>query len=155
MISQLFLLKPKSNHSDEHRRAQNRTREEEGNLVAKKTPMAKVEKRQQQEEDAAKKLKAAEAEYRAKIEVANQKQLKIKDETSNTAKELQVCIVLEKLHYFVKLVKNDNFQESLTHIDEIVRQTGSHYFSLQHTVLIPHTSSLQSLRESAKGYQVS
>ena len=52
--------------------------------------MAKVEKRQQQEEDAAKKLKAAEAEYRAKIDVANQKQLKIKDETSNTAKELQV-----------------------------------------------------------------
>ena len=42
----------------------------------------------------------------------------------------------------------------MTHIDEIVRQTGSHYFSLQHTVLIPHTSSLQSLRESAKSYQV-
>ena len=122
--------------------------------MAKKTPMAKVEKRQQQEEDAAKKLKAAEAEYRAKIEVANQKQLKIKDETSNTAKELQVCKFFEKLDVFVKLVKNDNFQESLTHIDEIVRQTGSHYFSLQHTVLIPHTSSLQSLRESAKGYQV-
>ena len=93
------------NHSDEHRRAQNRTREEEGNLVAKKTPMAKVEKRQQQEEDAAKKLKAAEAEYRAKIEVANQKQLKIKDETSNTAKELQVCIVLENFHQFCKTCK--------------------------------------------------
>ena len=67
--------------------------------------MAKVEKRQQQEEDAAKKLKAAEAEYRAKIEVANQKQLKIKDETSNTAKELQVCIVLEKSKFLMKPVK--------------------------------------------------
>ena len=86
---------------DEHRRAQNRTREEEGNLVAKKTPMAKVEKRQQQEEDAAKKLKQAEAEYRSKIEIANQKQLKIKDETSNTAKELQVAWkVWPKLIYF-------------------------------------------------------
>ena len=46
------------------------------------------------------------------------------------------------------------FQDSLTHIDEVVRQTGSHYFSLQHTVLIPHTSSLQSLRETAKSYTV-
>ena len=67
--------------------------------------MAKVEKRQQQEEDAAKKLKAAEAEYRAKIEVANQKQLKIKDETSNTAKELQVCVVFEKSKFLMKPVK--------------------------------------------------
>ena len=74
-------------------------------MVAKKTPMAKVEKRQQQEEDAAKKLKAAEAEYRAKIEVANQKQLKIKDETSNTAKELQVCVVLETSKFLLKPVK--------------------------------------------------
>merc|ERR1711937_706302 len=96
------------------------------------TPMAKVEKRQKQEEEAADKMKQAEIEYKAKIDVANQKQNKIKDETSNSARELQ---------------------ESLTHIDEIVRQTGSHYFSLQHTVLIPHTSSLQSLRESAKSYQ--
>ena len=63
--------------------------------------MAKVEKRQQQEEDAAKKLKQAEAEYRSKIEIANQKQLKIKDETSNTAKELQVAWKLwSKLNYF-------------------------------------------------------
>jgi len=119
-------------YQDEFRRAQCRTREEEENLVAKKTPMAKVEKRQKQEEEAADKMKQAEIEYKAKIDVANQKQNKIKDETSNTARELQ---------------------ESLTHIDEIVRQTGSHYFSLQHTVLIPHTSSLQSLRESAKSYQ--
>jgi len=93
--------------------------------------MAKVEKRQKQEEDAAEKMKLAETDYRNKIEVANQKQNKIKDETQHTARELQ---------------------DSLTHIDEVVRQTGSHYFSLQHTVLIPHTSSLQSLRETAKSY---
>ena len=52
--------------------------------------MAKVEKRQKQEEDAAEKMKQAEIEYKAKIDVANQKQNKIKDETSNTARELQV-----------------------------------------------------------------
>ena len=52
--------------------------------------MAKVEKRQKQEEDAAEKMKQAEMEYKAKIDVANQKQNKIKDETSNTARELQV-----------------------------------------------------------------
>ena len=75
---------------DEFRRAQCRTREEEENLVAKKTPMAKVEKRQKQEEEAADKMKQAEIEYKAKIDVANQKQNKIKDETSNTARELQV-----------------------------------------------------------------
>ena len=52
--------------------------------------MAKVEKRQKQEEEAADKMKQAEIEYKAKIDVANQKQNKIKDETSNTARELQV-----------------------------------------------------------------
>ena len=52
--------------------------------------MAKGEKRQKQEEDAAEKMKQAEMEYKAKIDVANQKQNKIKDETSNTARELQV-----------------------------------------------------------------
>ena len=35
-------------------------------------------------------MKQAEIEYKAKIDVANQKQNKIKDETSNTARELQV-----------------------------------------------------------------
>ena len=52
--------------------------------------MAKVEKRQKQEEEAAEKMKLAETDYRNKIEVANQKQNKIKDETQNTARELQV-----------------------------------------------------------------
>ena len=80
---------------DEFRRAQCRTREEEENLVAKKTPMAKVEKRQKQEEEAADKMKQAEIEYKAKIDVANQKQNKIKDETSNTARELQVRLRVE------------------------------------------------------------
>ena len=79
---------------DEFRRAQCRTREEEENLVAKKTPMAKVEKRQKQEEEAAEKMKQAEIEYKAKIDIANQKQNKIKDETSNTARELQVHITI-------------------------------------------------------------
>ena len=57
--------------------------------------MAKVEKRQKQEEEAADKMKQAEIEYKAKIDVANQKQNKIKDETSNTARELQVRLRVE------------------------------------------------------------
>ena len=47
-----------------------------------------------------------------------------------------------------------DFKESLTNIDEVVRTAAIHYFSLQHTVLIPHASQLLSLRESAKSYQV-
>ena len=68
--------------------------------------MAKVEKRQKQEEEAADKMKQAEQEYKAKIDIANQKQNKIKDETSNTARELQVYIDLNwtlRLHFNITL----------------------------------------------------
>lgn len=76
--------------TEEFAKAQNRTREEEENLVAKKTPMAKVEKRQRQEEDSKDRMKAAEREYRHRIESANLKQNEMTDKTSHTAKELQV-----------------------------------------------------------------
>jgi hypothetical protein len=76
--------------SEEHLKAQNRTREEEENLVAKKSPMAKVEKRQKQEEDAMERLKISEKEYKSKIEEANKKQTDMTDKTAQTAKELQV-----------------------------------------------------------------
>ena len=66
--------------------------------------------------------------------------------------KIRVYISLDFIYYIWIVLQQ--FQDSLTHIDEVVRQTGSHYFSLQHTVLIPHTSSLQSLRETAKSYTV-
>ena len=75
---------------EEFSKAQKRTREEEEHLVAKKTPMAKVEKRQRQEEDAKERMRSAEREYRQKIDLANQKQNEMTDKTSHTAKELQV-----------------------------------------------------------------
>lgn len=58
--------------------------------MAKKTPMAKVEKRQRQEEDAKERMRSAEREYRHRIDLANQKQNEMTDKTSHTAKELQV-----------------------------------------------------------------
>jgi len=117
---------------EDYSKAQSKTREEEANLVAKRAPMAKVEKRTRQEEDAKDRTKAAEKDYRQKIELANQKQAEMTEKTSHTTKELQ---------------------ESLTRIDEVVRTSGAHYFTLQHSVLVNYQSSLQSLRETAKCYQ--
>ena len=58
--------------------------------MAKRAPMAKVEKRTRQEEDAKDRTKSAEKEYRLKIEWANQKQAEMVEKTSHTTKELQV-----------------------------------------------------------------
>ena len=76
--------------SEDYSKAQSKTREEEANLVAKRAPMAKVEKRTRQEEDAKDRTKAAEKDYRQKIELANQKQAEMTEKTSHTTKELQV-----------------------------------------------------------------
>lgn len=117
---------------EEHLKAQQKTREEEANLVGKSVPIAKVNKRQRQEEEALERLKFAEREYRQKIDVANLKQTEMGKQTAVTATELQ---------------------ESIIKIDEVVRSSGSNYFALQHSVLINYQSSLESLRESARNYQ--